>query len=77
MPESAEAVRKSFDELEYDLGREVSRCEQANLPESSLLTGTRYQVSALREIAVQIARIADVIEGRAGAMIEALERSLD
>ncbi|MHC4181223.1 MAG: hypothetical protein ACYSWU_27310 [Planctomycetota bacterium] len=75
MPESAESVRQAFDEIQQELGEE-QRFLAGRLTDNHVLAdlgadqwahlcGARYQVAALREIAVQLARIADLMEGQA------------
>ena len=75
MPDSAEAVRNAFDAIENNLSAETAETlETVGTEEWAVLAGSRYQVAALREIAVQLARIADLIENRVANAIEALER---
>ena len=63
---SAEGVRESFDALENELAHEGDHIYEL-VTSHGILTATRYQVAAYREIAVQLARVADALEKRSPA----------
>lgn len=63
--ESAENVRKAFDWIESDLHRSQQHYEaDREATGSAVLLAAGYLLAGLREVAVQIARLADQAERR-------------
>ena len=63
---STEGVRESFDSLENEIAADRDK-QFEGLALRSNLTTARYRVAASREIAVQLARIADTLNERSAA----------